>query len=160
MPFNGPKRPILHTSPTEGKTPRISLSVHSDKVPRAHLTDWSNFFLSWRIGTLEMVEPFGWHELEQAKLAYLQSKLRQFEGMTISEVFNKAKKQNHAIPVNDICGEAQMRLKSIGHGDLDQVHRLRLSGKERVWGILRCNTLSLLWWDPNHLVYPYELPNT
>ena|SRR5437868_14159586 len=89
-----------------------------------------------------------------------RGKLCVFERMTLGEIFIKGKKQNHSIPVSQICGEAKKRLREMGHEDLALVHRLRLSGKERVWGILRCNTLSLLWWDPNHLVYPYDLPNT
>jgi hypothetical protein len=83
-----------------------------------------------------------------------------FERMTLSEIFIKGKKQHHAIPVIKICKEAKKRLRDIGHHDIEQLHRLRLTGQERVWGILRCNTLSLLWWDPKHQIYPYELPNT
>ena len=130
-------------------------------MPRAELTDWSKFFLSWRIGMLDVMDPsFGWQTLDQTKLDYIRKKLCQFEGMTLAQIFTDGKKQHHAICVKDICADAKRRLAAIGHEDLDQLHRLRLMGKERVWGVLRCNTLSLLWWDPEHLIYPYELPNT
>ena len=34
------------------------------------------------------------------------------------------------------------------------MHSLRLSGQERVWGILDQGVLSVLWWDPDHAVCP------
>jgi len=36
----------------------------------------------------------------------------------------------------------------------DALVSLRLSGKERVWGILQENALLLLWWDPGHEICP------
>ena len=142
------------------KTPRISLAVHSEKVPRAQDTSWANYYPSWRVSLLEMVDPFGWHELERRDLDYIRGKLTNFESMTLTQIFVNGKKQHHAVPVHKLCREAKIRLREIGHEDLEELHRLRLMGKERIWGILRCNVIQLLWWDPFHKVYPYELPNS
>ena len=38
--------------------------------------------------------------------------------------------------------------------DVDELYQLRVTGAERVWGIRSGPLLRLLWWDPNHEVYP------
>lgn len=142
------------------KTPRTSLAVQSDKIPRAHDTSWSNYYPSWRVSLLEMVDPFGWHKLDRTEIDYIRGKLAHFETMTLAQIFVESKKQHHAVQVHKLCREARTRLREIGHQDLEELHRLRLTGRERIWGILRCNVIQLLWWDPFHKVCPYDLPNT
>ncbi|HEX9737106.1 MAG TPA: hypothetical protein VGG06_34520 [Thermoanaerobaculia bacterium] len=74
--------------------------------------------------------------------------------MTWSEILVVAKKHNHSVEIGKLSREARERLEDIGQSDIDQLVCLRLSGKERVWGILDGNCLSLIWWDPKHKVYP------
>ncbi len=63
-------------------------------------------------------------------------------------------KQNHNVSVSDLCKAARQRLEEIGQDDIDELLSLRLSGKERVWGILSEGVCTLLWWDPEHQVCP------
>jgi hypothetical protein len=58
------------------------------------------------------------------------------------------------MPVAKICEEAKSRLNAIRLEDTDALFSLRLSGPERIWGILDNSVLLLLWWDPFHLIYP------
>ncbi|HEX4964205.1 MAG TPA: hypothetical protein VF173_25490 [Thermoanaerobaculia bacterium] len=97
---------------------------------------------------------FGWHRLAPAKAIQLREKLANFESMTWHEILTDAKKRNHAIPIEDLCKEAQDRLEEVGLGDLDELVSLRLSGTERVWGMRDANVLVLVWWDPDHAVCP------
>ena len=105
---------------------------------------------------MEFADPFGWHTLDAPRLQYIREKLSFFETMTWEEILVKAKKQNHSVSVAGLCREAQARLNDICRGniDIDEVVSLRLTGKERVWGILDRGVLSLLWWDPDHAVCP------
>jgi len=76
--------------------------------------------------------------------------------MTWTEILVNARHQNHMIRADKICTDAQARLAAIGRGDTEMVLSLRVSAKERVWGILEGAVLRVLWWDPQHLVYPVE----
>jgi hypothetical protein len=115
---------------------------------------------AWRIGRLEMRDPFGWHEIEKEKLDEIRQKLASLENSTWNDLLLIAKKQNHSIPVEDLDAAAQRRLHELGLDDIDAVISLRFSGKERVFGIPYNVALSLLWWDPDHLVCPSELKHT
>ena len=80
--------------------------------------------------------------------------------MTIHEIFVVGKRSNHSVPVEQLCSQAKKRLEELRLLDLEELHSLRLSGEERIWGILTQNVITLLWWDPNHEVCPSELKNT
>ena len=38
----------------------------------------------------------------------------------------------------------------------DQIFRFRVSGQKRLWGFRRDRTFHVVWWDPDHKVYPTE----
>lgn len=67
---------------------------------------------------------------------------------------------NHPIDVDNIIPAAQRRLEEIGQGDTDVLYSLRIGGRRRIWGIRELNTFRVLWWDPNHEIYPVNLRNT
>jgi hypothetical protein len=74
--------------------------------------------------------------------------------MTWQEIRIRDKDKNHAIPVADLTREAQDRLAEIGQDDVDELFSLRLSAKERIFGILDESVMRVLWWDPDHRVCP------
>ena len=120
---------------------------------------WLDYYPCWRITHLEMCPPYGWHEIDPATLVYIQSKLRSFESMTLSQIFIRAKKQNHGVMVYKLCPQAQKRLRALGHdATIEELYTLRLAARQRIWGIRECNTFQLLWWDHNHDVCP-SLPD-
>lgn len=102
---------------------------------------------------MELVDPFGWHKLDESTLIYIRERLALFETMTWSEILVRAKKQNHSIKVSSICGPAQQRLEARSLF-LEDVVSLRLSARERVYGYLDNGVLVLLWWDPEHRICP------
>lgn len=63
---------------------------------------------------------------------------------------------HHPSPAWKLCKEAQDRLKHLNLDDFETLFRLRLSGTKRLWGIRTRNLFRVLWWDPNHMVYPTE----
>jgi hypothetical protein len=114
---------------------------------------------AWRVSLLEMVDPFGWHELSADKLQDIRSKLAGIEGNTWKDILVRDAKYNHFIAVDKICPEARERLQALHLDDIDSLLSLRLAGAERIWGILQLNVLQVLWWDPEHLVYPVNIAN-
>lgn len=115
---------------------------------------------SWRLRQVELIGPFGWHTLDRQTLGHIHSKLCSFESMTWREILIDAKKQNHLIAIDQLCKSAQDRLMELRLDDLDQLLSLRLTGKQRVWGILSDGVATLLWWDPEHEVCPSLLRHT
>jgi hypothetical protein len=103
---------------------------------------------------MEMCDPYGWHELDQTKLSEIRAKLAELEKLTWNEILVVRKYWNHTIDVSDICKTAQDRLRELGLDDVPQLISIRLSNFERVWGFPLLGALTLLWWDPNHQVYP------
>jgi hypothetical protein len=143
------KRPYAAFNPSASKTPRVE-----------ERTDSNRECPSWRIQLLEVVDPFGWHAIERDKLLEVREKLGQFESRTWNEIVVVAKKNNHAVRRDQLCKEAQDRLRQLKLDDIDELTSLRLSGAERVWGIRDNAIMMVLWWDPDHLVCPSEKKHT
>lgn len=133
--------------------------VESVKIPKIIVPTESCYphRPAWRVSLLEMVDPFGWHEVTGDKLRDIRSKLGGIEGNTWKELLVRDAKYNHFIAVEKICPAARERLELLHLDDTDALLSLRLAGTERVWGILELNVLLVLWWDPNHLIYPVNI---
>ena len=115
---------------------------------------------AWRFGKMEMQDPFGWRDISKEKLAEIRTKLSALENSTWNDILVGSRKQNHFIPVTELEPEAQRRLRELHLDDIDAVISLRLSGLERVFVIKFDVAVSLLWWDPNHLVCKSVLKHT
>jgi hypothetical protein len=136
--------PGLSKTPSGRKTPRNAekpLSYHAMRP-------------SWRVSQVELVDPFGWHVLQASQLRYIQEKLANFETMTWSQILVQDRQRNHSVAVHKLCKAARDRLTQLQQDDVDELVSLRLSGRERIWGILEEGVLRLLWWDPDHNVCP------
>jgi hypothetical protein len=106
-----------------------------------------------------MADPWGWHTLTNAEVAFIREKLAFLEQKSWSDILIVAKKQNHLVPVNNLCSKAQARLRALNI-NVDELLSLRLGSKERIYGILDQGVMSVLWWDPVHEVYPVEKKHT
>jgi hypothetical protein len=82
-------------------------------------------------------------------------KLRQYETMTWNQIYQN-KKRDHSVAVEGIIKPARDRLEALGLDDVDVLFRFRLSGTMRVWGIRVGRVFQLLWWDPDHAIWPVE----
>ena len=63
-------------------------------------------------------------------------------------------------PPQRLSAEAKQRLRDIKLDDIDTLWSFRMSGAGRFWCLKHENIYSLLWWDPNHEVYPVSKRNT
>lgn len=79
----------------------------------------------------------------------LLPKMREFESMTLAEIFVVAKKQNHGIDVTELSAAAAARLAEL-HTEAESVHSLRLGGKLRLYGVLGGSVYSIIWYDDDH----------
>ena len=137
------------------KQPGSVVQPHVRKSPRSiTVPDTMRQRPSWRLSLMELVDPFGWHRLDAEGLHRVRHKLCDFESMTWGEILVRANTQHHFVEVGSLAKAARDRLEEIGQGDVDQLVSLRLSGRERIWGVLDGPVLELLWWDPRHRVCP------
>jgi hypothetical protein len=58
------------------------------------------------------------------------------------------------IPIEDLPRDALRRLQDLQLDDEDGLCELRIKGASRVWGFRRGNVIHVLWWDPDHTVFP------
>jgi len=108
---------------------------------------------------MEFRDPYGWHEVDSATILKVRSKLADFEKLTWREILDPSGSGSHRIPVSQICSAAQQRLAELWLDEIDHLVSLRIQGKVRVWGYIDRGVMTLLWWDPNHAVYPMNIAN-
>jgi len=143
-----------------GKKPKAAWSPKSDKQPRgANLAPpipTMNF--KWRSDRLDWESPWCWSALNiKTAFSEIVPKLHEFESMTWAQV--EGPTGSHFIDCDKLCKDAQDRLAKIQE-NAEQLFSLRIAGKYRVWGVREIATLRLLWWDPDHSVYPTEKKHT
>lgn len=98
--------------------------------------------------------PWGWNKIKDSSiLLTIQERLKNVETMKWPEIENR---HNHFIQVKNIGKEAKKRLREINLEDCDTLFSFRVSGKKRLWGIRDNEVLNILWWDPEHTVYPVK----
>ena len=143
------------------KKPKTRETVYSSKTVKSEpLPDLLRLYPSWQISLLQMVHPWGWHDIEKTKTEEIKTKLAEFEKKTWNTILVDERHRNHRIPKNKLSDGAQQRLAEVGQDDVDYLVSLRLSGKERVFGILNMGVLRLLWWDPDHQICPSPKKHT
>jgi hypothetical protein len=70
--------------------------------------------------------------------------------------------RHHSHPVAKFDPKAQRDLANAELDDIigDEMFRFRLGSTRRLWGFRRDRTFHVVWWDPQHKVYPTEPKNT
>lgn len=110
--------------------------------------------LAWRFSGRDGGGPYSWDALsDPSKFKVVLERLHEFETKQWAEILAAG---CHPIEVGRLCKDAQTRLGEIERDDLDDLMAFRISGPERVWAIREQNIMRVLWWDPEHQVYPVE----
>lgn len=114
--------------------------------------------LVWKVTEIDDNSQWGWNQITCPDfLRNIWDKMRNFETMTWSEILGR---NHHAIAVNDIIKPAKNRLEQLGHDDQVELVSFHITGRQRIWAIRSGEQAFLLWWDPNHEIYPSQLRNT
>lgn len=146
------------------KTPKIANNIASPfankKVKDSFPKSSNDENPSWRFTKLELVDPFGWHAINTEQLHYVREKLQHFESMTWNQILVVGKKFNHSVKTRSLAKKAKDRLRDLHLDDVEELVSLRLAGEQRIWGIRQGSALLLLWWDPDHKVFPSPLRYT
>lgn len=68
-------------------------------------------------------------------------------------------RRNHDHAVTDLVPSAQKRLRQLNQPE-ERIYRFRMSGKRRLWGFRSGNLFRILWYDPEHKIYPVKKRHT
>jgi hypothetical protein len=90
----------------------------------------------------------------------LLKKIKDFETMTVNEAFVQAQEPGKDYPLSSLIGGALRRLEDLQLDDQPEISRLRVGGKQRLYGFREENRFYVIWWDPEHEVCPSHLRNT
>jgi hypothetical protein len=142
-----PLRPPKHVPQRAVSQGPSKKTIHIPQDP-----SFNSNYACWRFKYLQLVDPHGWHHLRPDQLELVRSKLAEFERKTWNEIFVRERRRNHSITIDKVtCPQARRRLKEILPLQ-EELWSIRLSGPERIWGVLEAGIFHLLWWDPHHLI--------
>lgn len=88
------KKPKIAFNPQPAKRPRLVVFPDVQKTPALGTvpTSYNDENPSWRVARLELVDPFGWHEMGETKIREIRKKLADFESMTWNDILVRGKK--------------------------------------------------------------------
>ncbi|MBK7876320.1 MAG: hypothetical protein IPJ77_11275 [Planctomycetes bacterium] len=136
--------------PDPSKTPAVDPALKGNAWPHKPL---------WKVGRLDLDGKWSWRGIKADELEHVLERMRSFESMTWAEIERKSGKygsQCHTMPSERICEEARARLTTLRLDELPELYSMRCDQKGRLWGYRIGHVLHVLWWDPNHTVYPVE----
>lgn len=119
--------------------------------------DWFSHHLRLSLRKLDFEGPFGWGRASAEDFCAALKRLRELEGLAWREILNHQGRNNHPIQVSRLTSDAQDRLRELREEEYDELYSFRVTGRYRIWGIRVDQTCFLLWYDPNHLVYPVNV---
>lgn len=142
----GPKRPKFGASPNVTKqVPPIPGWVQRHNAQERRI--------SWRFSFADRDGPYPWVNVP----AEVYEAFGELERLDFGEAIRT---RCHSIEIADLCKDAQERLRELQRDDIDRLYGWRITGPARVWCAMYGDVMYVLWWDPDHLVYPVGLRHT
>lgn len=150
--------------PTKSKIPRADEPVKvAEKRPGSLDIDTNEISKRrpvWRFADIDLAGDWNPATITPAALTTLIDKLRSFESMTIGEIFSPGGEHGKRYDPGKMPPAARSRLTEINRDDETEIVRLRCGNKPRLYGFLREHVFHILWWDPEHQVWPTPKRNT
>lgn len=142
------------------KRPQHRASASAGKAARARPTPQADPF-KWSTGHADWDGPWSWHHATADDIfKKIIPVLHHHETQNWGQILGD-RDHDHAIPVASLSQEAQSRLQEVWNEDLpDKLFSLEVGAASRMWGIKQGQFLRILWWDPNHTVYPVPKHHT
>jgi hypothetical protein len=117
--------------------------------------------LCWRFAHVDHDGPWGFSAADTEVFCAVLRKLAAFESMTVNELFHHGDEPGKEYELARLPNaEAVTRLEAAGLGDQTKIWRLRCKGTERLYGFLDGNIFHVVFWDPQHQIWPSTLRHT
>lgn len=108
--------------------------------------------LAWRFGLQDRGGDFPWVAITETDQVDVIRRMAEFEKMTVQQM--KQGGSHHIVPFEKFATPIFQRLRALELDDFDALCSFRVTGTKRFWCIKLENIYSVLWWDPEHKVYP------
>jgi len=135
------------------------------KSPRLGADPGSIFDLkvTWSVDKADCKDCWSWGTDRQWSLedwtGLIEPKLFEFSALTWKEIdaftSGTGHKMHHNMEVHQLAEEAQYRLVEIEQF-ADTMFRFRLGSKPRLWGFRVLGHFEVVWYDPEHAIYPVD----
>lgn len=142
------KRPVVREAIPKGKHARVAQRTDEDDSLR----------VSWRFGDADRNGRWAWHPeaIAPEQASDILHFLAEMDKLTWAVAMEGWRPRRKRVEAGGICKEAQERLIALQKEELDELEEWRLSGPERIWGIRDGHVCHVLWWDPEHTVWPSD----
>lgn len=105
--------------------------------------------------------PFCLGKSDAATIVDVLMKLRNFESLTIRELFRPGSEHGKTYAVAEVPNPLVMeRLTALGMADETEISRLRLTGTQRLYGFVKESEFYPVFWDPKHEIWPSTKKHT
>lgn len=161
------KTPRVSSNPHRGaggKTPKAAHNVPLEKKPTVGLgfpAAPGERHLEFTFRDADMAGPWSLENISESDARTLFTFLKDMESMTLKEAM--APGPGKMVDYEDMTGcpnpEPIRRLAELYNG-ADNVCRLRVTGRKRLIGLRVEHRFSVLWWDPEHEIWPTPKRNT
>lgn len=137
--------------------PERQIRAGADPSSAFHMT------MTWTCDAPDWVDSWSWGQPRKwddvTWSAIIEPKLHEFERLKWSEIdrfsSDSGHRMHHNMDTESICEEAQYRMIEIDRYS-DVIFRFRLGNKRRLWGHRVVANFEILWFDPEHKIYPTE----
>lgn len=129
-----------------------------------------NIALSWRFSTLDRAYPQegGWSAIDDADLHRIVECIAALDDRSMTQVLAGSSTSQRYFAVYDqatvdrgFSADAKRQLADRERDDATEIARIRVGGTKRLYAVKTPRgVFELLWWDPNHQIYPTEPRNT
>ena len=117
--------------------------------------------ICWRFTHLDREGPWGLAHLSHEQVQALIGDMVKFENQTINELFYQGEWPGKCHDVAELPNRAALeRLDALGIPDMTKIWKLRIGGAGRLWGFLAGHVFHIVWWDPDHQVWPSKKKHT
>ncbi|RIQ21270.1 hypothetical protein DY240_15725 [Jiangella rhizosphaerae] len=116
--------------------------------------------LRFRFDQVDVGGPWCLTSIDQPHHADLLLKMRDYESMTAREIFHGNDPRGIRYDMAECPNPEPIRRLTEAFGGRDSICRLRINGRRRLYGFLTGNDFSIVWWDPEHVIWPSTKKHT
>ncbi len=113
----------------------------------------------WRFTHADRESQWGLQHLTTDMWHAILERLTHFETMTVQELRESSVYTEYDLP-SRMTPASLRRLEEMNLGDMTKIGRFRVWKQPRLYGFMEGNVFHVLWWDPQHEIYPWEPRNT
>jgi hypothetical protein len=152
------RRPTFAEMVSELKKPKIVENVQSKKSPviAESVSLYDDDKAAWRVGRIQIVDPYGFHELDATGIARVKERLASLERSTWKDIFIRDAEYNHQIEVQNLRCQIAKKWMEDHLPDQPCLWTIRVTARERIWGILAEKAYQIVFWDPEHLIWEIQ----